>query len=63
MRVHAAHLEPDPWKVGKGKFPKIRGTVIWGPYDKDPYYLGYYIRVPYFRNPPMILASTGFHTT
>ena len=35
----------------KWEFPKIRGTVFWGPYNKDPgsYYLGYYIRVPYFR--------------
>ena len=36
-------------------FPKIRGTLFWGPYNKDPtkcYYLGCYIRGPYFRKPP-----------
>ena len=35
------------------EFPKIRGTLFWGPYNKDPTtYLGYYIRVPYFRKLP-----------
>ena len=29
------------------EFPKIRGTVFWGP-SKGSYYLGYYIRVPLF---------------
>ena len=33
-------------------FPKIWGTLFWGPYDKDPTILGYYIRVPYFQKPP-----------
>ena len=28
---------------------KIRGTLFRGPCNKDPYYLGCYIRVPYFR--------------
>ena len=29
---------------------KIRGTLFGGPYNKDPtIYIGYYIRVPYFR--------------
>ena len=32
--------------------PSIRGTLVWGPYNKDAYYSGYYIRVPYFRKPP-----------
>ena len=36
----------------KWEFPKIGGTFIWGPYNKDPTNLGYYIRVPYFRKPP-----------
>ena len=35
------------------EFPKIRGTLFWGPYHKDPTnYLGYYNRVPYFRKLP-----------
>ena len=29
---------------------KIRGTVFWGPYKRDPTISGrYYIRVPHFR--------------
>ena len=32
------------------EFPKIRSTLFWGPYNKDPTtLLGYHIRVPYFR--------------
>ena len=32
------------------EFPTIRGTLFWAPYNRDPTnYLGYYIRVPYFR--------------
>ena len=31
------------------EFPKIRGTLIWGPYNQDPTYL----RVPSFRKPPL----------
>ena len=32
---------------------EIRGTLFWGPYNKDPtIYLRYKIRVPYFRKPP-----------
>ena len=27
-----------------------RGTLLWGPYTKDPTNLGYYIRVPIFGN-------------
>ena len=34
------------------EFPKIRGTLSWGPYKKDPTIQGYYIRVSYFRNLP-----------
>ena len=29
------------------EFPKIRGTLFWGPYNES-YYLGYDIRVPCF---------------
>ena len=36
----------------KWEFQKIRGTLFWGPYNKDPYYLGYFLRVPYFRKLP-----------
>ena len=33
----------------------MRGTLFWGPYNKDPTnYLGYYIRVPYFRKLPFV---------
>ena len=31
------------------EFPKIRGTLFWGPHNKDPNKLGYYIRIPHFR--------------
>ena len=32
-------------------FPKIRGTLCWGPYNKDPTTSGT-IMVPYFRKLP-----------
>ena len=28
------------------------GTLFWGPYNKDPTTLGYYVRVPYFGKLP-----------
>ena len=28
------------------------GSLFWGPCNKDPTYLGYYIRVSHFRKPP-----------
>ena len=31
------------------EFPKIRVTLFWGPYNKDPAIPGNYIRVPYVR--------------
>ena len=35
------------------EFPKIRGTFVGSPYNKDPtIYCRYYIRVPYFRKLP-----------
>ena len=41
--------DPKPYHPvdPKWEFPKIRGTLLWGPYNKDPTILGYYIRVPY----------------
>ena len=31
----------------------MRGTLLWGPYNKDPIiYIGYHIGVPYFRKLP-----------
>ena len=35
------------------EFPKIRGTLFWDPYNKDPT-LGYYIRVPFCRKLPYV---------
>ena len=43
-------------------FPKIRGTLFWGPYNKGPIYLGYYIRVPYFRKRPFCWRGGGAET-
>ena len=38
-----------------------RGTLFWGPYNKDPTNLGYYIRVSYFRKlPDPKLQAQGF---
>ena len=34
------------------EFPKIRGTIFWWSLEYGSYYLGYYIRVPYFRKLP-----------
>ena len=44
------------WQVYR-EFPKIRGTLFWGPYDKENNYLGYYIRVPFFGNSHMPMLS------
>ena len=40
---------PGCWRLCMWEFPKIGGTIFWGPYNKD---LGYYIRVSYFRKLP-----------
>ena len=44
----------------------MRGTLCWGPYNKDVGslqsgfdYLGYYIRVPYFQKPPVARDTSG----
>ena len=37
-----------------GVSEKIRGILFWGPYNKDPTILGYYIRVPYCRKLHML---------
>ena len=37
-----------------GSFRQL-GVLFWGPYNKGSYFLGYYIRVPYFRKPPYAL--------
>ena len=29
--------------LGFREFPTIRGTLFWGPYNQDSYYLGCYI--------------------
>ena len=53
----------------------MRGTLFWGPFNKDPTILGYYIRVPLFSetpkysdpsyDPPIVsqslLAYSGLH--
>ena len=46
---HSCFAEASLWD-----FPKVRGTLFWGPYNKDPTILGYYIRVP-FGNPLIAL--------
>ena len=40
------------------EFPKIRGTLFWGPYNKDR--IIYYIRVPYFRKLPCSTDTAFF---
>ena len=39
-------------KASEWELPKTRGTLFLCLYTKDPDYLGYYIRVPYFRKLP-----------
>ena len=39
------------------EFPKIRGTLFWGPYNKGSCYSRDYIRVPYFRKLPYDLLD------
>ena len=42
-------LNPNPtWE-----FPKIRGALFWGPSNKDPSILGYYLGVPYLWKLPL----------
>ena len=36
------------------KFPKIRGTLFWGPYNKDPTIQGTVLGSPIFGNPQMV---------
>ena len=47
MPLSEAYLEAFWFGVGFRpirQLPKIRGTVFWGPYNKDPTtYVGYYI--------------------
>ena len=42
------------------EFPKIRGTLLCGPYNKDPTILGYSIWVPNFRKLPYTLRCVRF---
>ena len=36
------------------EFPKIRGALFWGPYDKDPTIKGTILGSPIFGNPHII---------
>ena len=40
------------------EFPKIRGTLSWGPYNKDPTISGTIFGVPYFRKLPITQTGT-----
>ena len=44
-------------RAHQGVSEKKGGTLCWGPYNKDPTILGYYLRVPYFRKPPSLDTS------
>ena len=39
------------------EFPKIRGTLLWGPYNKDPTIWGAILGSPIFGTPPYISRS------
>ena len=43
-------LSSSRFRLTMREFPKIRGTLFWGPYIKD---LGCYIRVPFFSQTPV----------
>ena len=40
----------DPFDSNRREFPKIRGTLFWGPYNKDPTSLGAILESPFFGN-------------
>ena len=48
--------EPEPWLYNPKivgfvrEFPKIRGTLFWGPYYKDPTLQGTILGYPIFGN-------------
>ena len=52
-KLGACNFPGSRWQLRLSiwEFPKIRGTLFWGPYNKGSYNLGCYIGVPYFRNP------------
>ena len=39
------------------ELPRIRGTLFWGPYNKDPTIWGAMLGSPIFGNPHMRLKS------
>ena len=41
-----------------GTFRKVGGSFFWDPYKKSSYHLGYYIKVPSFRTPPIYVSRT-----
>ena len=38
------------------EFPKIRGTLLWGPYNKDPTIQSTILGSPFFGNPALALG-------
>ena len=48
----------NPLSFTTGLSPlKIRGTLFWGPYNKDPTIWGTILGSPYFQNPPFVQAA------
>ena len=43
-------LKTIPKTLSIWEFPKIRGTLFWGPYNKDPSILGTILGTPIFGN-------------
>ena len=41
------------------EFPKIRGTLFWAPYNKDPTIWGTTLGSPYFRKLPFTVRGLG----
>ena len=41
-------------------FPKVRGTLFWGPYNKDPTISGSILGSPIFGNPPYAAVAFCF---
>ena len=48
MELHLAHISGHLWE-----FPIIRGTLHWGPSNKDPTNWGTILGSPIFGNPPI----------
>ena len=53
-----SHCVTQTFQALKREFPKIRGTLFWGPYNEDPTMYGTILGSPIFGN-PQTCPNTG----